>query len=568
MDIILESNKFSASQIRRLNYCRLFLQAVTLSDISDETGLQLDPSKLQGSPSDRSSTTKWLQVHQDRPSDAEWKLWRKANQLWSTPDGVLIRPLGVWLHPRSQQRQQHFAYLHRRRLYIRIGTTTTYQACKPTSHPGEYRFITRVRQMATLKDSHPVLVSVSPLNPDNWQVHPIYHTIIASGREPASGTTFDEFVNTLDPWEIDVLRMTTMHVDPNALCEALSHGLRAASDGSVRFTTQGAFGWVLSTDQGLQAATGMGPARGPRPSSYRAEGYGLLSILRFLIRIAEFTGRVEAWRGVLFIKGHQDEKIPYAQLPLLARLNVDADAMAGRFQDLHGQDRPLALITPRTGVHLHLLEGTVTSSHAAHLRHAYCGPPLLEYLRIKNGWSSSTVHSINWQAHGSALRKQITHRIHFVKFVHDVLPTHSRQNRMDKGKRTCPCCLSLHEDRDHILRCPTVARTSWRHKFLTKLAETCDNHYTYGPLRDLLLEAFRQWLDPDNPPLVQLPLDRYPVALHPLLATQNSIDGDNCLMGDLASSGQTSRTTICFETDTTYQRRTLLGTSGKWQSLL
>ncbi|KAI2494428.1 hypothetical protein MHU86_20111 [Fragilaria crotonensis] len=94
---------------------------------------------------------------------------------------------------------------------------------------------------------------------------------------------------------------------------------------------------------------------------------------------------------------------------------------------------------------------------------------------------------------------------------------------MDKGKRTCPCCLSLHEDRDHILRCPTVARTSWRHKFLTKLAETCDNHYTYGPLRDLLLEAFRQWLDPDNPPLVQLPLDRYPVALHPLLATQNSI---------------------------------------------
>ena len=79
--------------------------------------------------------------------------------------------------------------------------------------------------------------------------------------------TFEAFINTLEPWEIDVLRMTTMHADPNATCEALSYGLRAASDGSVRFLTQGSFGWTLSTDHGIQAATGMGPARGPRPSN-------------------------------------------------------------------------------------------------------------------------------------------------------------------------------------------------------------------------------------------------------------------------------------------------------------
>jgi hypothetical protein len=64
------------------------------------------------------------------------------------------------------------------------------------------------------------------------------------------------FVDTLEPWEIDVLRMNTMHADPNAVCEALSHGFRAASDGSVCVTTQGAFGWTLSTTQGIQVATG------------------------------------------------------------------------------------------------------------------------------------------------------------------------------------------------------------------------------------------------------------------------------------------------------------------------
>ncbi len=78
--------------------------------------------------------------------------------------------------------------------------------------------------------------------------------------------------------------------------------------------------------------------------------------------------------------------------------------MAGRFQDLRGQDRPMALITPRTGVQLHLIDGTVTSSHAATVRQAYSGPPLLEALRIRNEWWEATVASVNWQAHGSALR--------------------------------------------------------------------------------------------------------------------------------------------------------------------
>jgi hypothetical protein len=81
-----------------------------------------------------------------------------------------------------------------------------------------------------------------------------------------------------------------------------------------------------------------------------------------------------------FIKGHQDDKTLYAQFPLLARLHVDADSLAGQFQDVYGQDRPLVLLTPHTHVLLHLLEGTVTSSFAATLRHAYCGPLLMEFI--------------------------------------------------------------------------------------------------------------------------------------------------------------------------------------------
>ena len=585
MDLILDSDQFTNAQIRRLNYCRLFLQAVTLSDITDSTGTKLDMYKRQGKPTTTSSTTTWIHVNQDRPSEDEWKLWRKANLLWSDPNGMLHTPVKAWLLPRAQQRQQHFAYLRRRRLYIRV-SETKYQVCIPTLMPGDYRFHTRQRYFSTIKpDALPVDVIPSPTNPDHWRINiDLVQGIVPSIR-PDQATTFALFIDTLQPWEIDVLRLTTLNADPHALCLALSHGLRAASDGSVRFLTQGAFGWVLTTDQGVQAATGMGPARGPRPSSYRAEGYGLLSILRFLIRLKEFTGMVEPWKGTLvtdsqsvlktlvgggdkkfnatdepvkidgavvldvlcpdwdilieiqtalkelpemclkFIKGHQDDKTPYAQLPLLARLNIDADKLAGKFQDEHGQQRPMVLLTPQTRVLLHLIDGTVTSSYAATLRQAYCGPPLMEYIRQRNKWTVEELESINWQAHGSAIRKQIPLRIHYVKYVHDLLPTHSQQNKLDAGKRTCPCCTSTHEDRDHILRCPAPSRNVWRHKLLSKLSDTCISHHTYEPLRQLLLDATRQWLysgtanQPDDIPQCE----QYPEELHPLIRAQTSI---------------------------------------------
>ena len=387
MDHIMGSNLFTALQIRRLNYCRLYLHAVTISDLTDATGHRLDSSKLRGIPQLTSSTTTWLHVSQERPSEEVWTLWRKANLIWSHHNGTLHNPLGTWLFPREKQRQQHFAYIRHRRLYIRVGKTR-YQVCTPTSTPGEFRFHTRVRQYSKIKsDARPVQVTVSDVNPDHWRADPHTHPIQAD-HPPARAENFAAFIDTLEPWEIDVLRMTTSNVDPNALCVALSQGLRAASDGSVRFLTQGAFGWALSTDQGIQAATGMGPARGPHPSSYRAKGYGLLSILRFLIRIAEFTGRIEPWTGILvtdsqsvlktlgggdkefnatdepvcidgntvvldvlcpdwdilieiqhalqqlpelrlkFIKGHQDDKVPYAQLPLLAGFCVGIDIQA------------------------------------------------------------------------------------------------------------------------------------------------------------------------------------------------------------------------------------------------
>jgi hypothetical protein len=230
MEMILESNQFTALQIRRLNYCRLYLQVVTISNITDATGTHLDQSKLHGIPDAKSSTTTWIHVHQDRPSEDEWKLWKKANRIWSTIHGELHTAMGRWLHPRPSQRQQYFAYLHRnRRLYIRVDEMQ-YQVCTPTINPGEFRFRPRIRTYASIKatPAHPVHVTASRLKPDYWQIHPVMSDILPQILHNRA-QPFEAFINTLQPWEIDVLRMTTLNSHPNEICEALFHGLRAAS---------------------------------------------------------------------------------------------------------------------------------------------------------------------------------------------------------------------------------------------------------------------------------------------------------------------------------------------------
>jgi hypothetical protein len=104
MDAIQSSRKFTNTEICRLNYCRLFLNVVTISDLTDISGRHLDSSKLVGHHSLFSNVTCGADIHQESPSAKEWGLWRKANGLWSLPDGCLQQPLGDWVLDIHSQR--------------------------------------------------------------------------------------------------------------------------------------------------------------------------------------------------------------------------------------------------------------------------------------------------------------------------------------------------------------------------------------------------------------------------------------------------------------------------------
>ena len=84
----------------------MYLQAITLADLSQPNGTHLDQHMLAGQAHHSSSTTRLHPINQSRPSNHIWKLWQRANRLWSHSNGTLKKKLGSWIHTPHQLRRQ------------------------------------------------------------------------------------------------------------------------------------------------------------------------------------------------------------------------------------------------------------------------------------------------------------------------------------------------------------------------------------------------------------------------------------------------------------------------------
>ena len=112
MDIVLDHPNFKPHEIRSIHYCRLYLQAITISDITTASGTHLRPGVLAGVLLINSNTTQLKEFCQQRPDDTSWRIWRKACKLFSTKQGKLHQPLTEWLYHPSALRQQWPVYLN------------------------------------------------------------------------------------------------------------------------------------------------------------------------------------------------------------------------------------------------------------------------------------------------------------------------------------------------------------------------------------------------------------------------------------------------------------------------
>ena len=98
------------------------------------------------------------------------------------------------------------------------------------------------------------------------------------------------------------------------------------------------------------------------------------------------------------VKGHQDDHINLASLPIEARLNVDCDKHAKHKmqQVITPSDRQLATEGHGATFFIGKLEVTITMDDQ--LQYAAYAEPMFKYLCNRFEWTDRQPQEINWQA--------------------------------------------------------------------------------------------------------------------------------------------------------------------------
>lgn len=183
------------------------------------------------------------------------------------------------------------AYSYRNRLAVRV--MDGFVVCRQRSE-GLYRETDRVIRYQDIPNE---AVPATVVHEDDMCWRLVQRCEVLRHITRIDWSTFSTFIESLDPWEYDLLQHTRLN-DPRLAVLELQNNFFAGSDGSSKFQKQGsAFGWVVSTSSGERIATGNGPSRGATVDSYRADCSGMLTILRFLIRLADYTDMVGIWVG-------------------------------------------------------------------------------------------------------------------------------------------------------------------------------------------------------------------------------------------------------------------------------
>jgi hypothetical protein len=410
-------------------------------------------------------------------------------------------------------------------------------------------------------------------------------------------------VDTLPQWERDLLDQVVFDVSPFHLTTMFTHmanfdtsaalEIQFVSDGS-QIRDRMSFGWCLALPDGTRLAHCSGPGFGPG-TSHRAEGYGVLSAVRFIYQLILYTQSSEPWpvcfttdnKGLVIrldqrkqydisyanatlapdwdiveeiimtlrllpitpffahVKGHQDDTKAYEDLPLAAQLNVDADTLAGDHQTQFPSEHLVVPLLPSTGAHLCIGDRTITGHYSGRIREAASLPAYIAHLCKANHWVTAEWTNIDLVVYKRLIARNTHRHVNVVKYVHDKLPTATIRQYTDATiTTTCIQCHASFESFSHVLRCPHPSRRDWRKELLRTIRRHCEDNTTRLVLLQILTKGLESWFTGDL-----LSTDGFPPDFHRLIHEQNAIGWYALLRGFTSRQWTIHQHTHLFHND-------------------
>jgi hypothetical protein len=343
---------------------------------------------------------------------------------------------------------------------------------------------------------------------------------------------------------------------------------------------QGTFGWVLALGE-LILASAFGRAYGDKMDSYRAEGYGLLSLVTYVHHLFQFFNTpvpahlhltlysdnkalitkilkllnlprpvfpnetlqpsydvvqaiVTKCRGLKgvgadWVKGHRDRVVSTAALTRQERLNVKADKLAGDFQSQTAHKHRSAPLIGGCKVQLRIKKKTIHSHLRRRVRFTRRATILRERIRRKTGMSAEAFNAVDWDAHRLSCSNYKGRQRFLTQFLHGFLPVGKVVHRYDHVQylQSCPSCSAPIEDQIHWLRCPDPERQKWQSDLRAQVRKLWSINRDEPHLSDILEAGLYHWLRGEPFPAHQFPHHH----LQQLITSQEAIGWGQLLYG-------------------------------------
>jgi exonuclease III len=582
MEEVLKSRLFQPREIKYVNYCRLYLQVVTLSDIYNAQGTAFAVGIYDGYKSASQSHSLLLEPLQERPNAQTWTLWRRFLRSLSPDKCHVYDNLGPWFRGLSSRRRWPCYYSPSCDMIYRLSCSEyiPHRRINTTSFSENRSFF---GPCILPIDSIPVDITDIDVG---WYM---FQTTNPSNPpdEPNAFPSFSEYLQSLPDHECLLLqRYEILCDDVYDLCTNLQNisEIVLVSDGGAAFDC-GSYGWVMCNQDGTRLARGSGSVFGFDPRSYRAEGHGAKAGILFLVHCFLYcqqplpTGQFKFYcdnEGLLkkleylrsykhaiyatclhsewdivssvhrlqslfrpppeliHVKGHQDDSMHYDFLELQEQLNVDADKLATEELHEYSSIKSLVPFDPASGAQLNIAGKTVTRQLGTAIHNQHHLGPLRDYYSTRFQWSLETFENIDWAHYAMAYKRFPRHRTFYSKFGWKKLPIAKRlHQRTASYDHRCPSCSHDFEDDDHVFQCEHLPRSIWRTKLLDSINGSV-GEFLDPDLLAIIRIGIRSYFADSMPDFSERFPDGYSsTPYYDLIEQQNSIGWDHFIRGKL-----------------------------------
>ena len=533
MDTLISSNRFSSSEIEKINYCRIHLQVHNVSDIVNGNGSRIDYCAIHHIKNpDRISIYKW--PNQPKPSKACWRLWDEAiSSVWSMNDQYkLPTMLGHYI----QQPPFTSPWLYHsmsETLYYKI-STISYSVYKKS-----HNVRTRTRegnftlQYFTFQIPNEVKQAiVNRVNPRNVILEYVIDKKNFEEKELPIHSHIELF-----------FEQVKIPDNVTALIQQLKNGKAVAvSDASVHPDTNiGASSFLITTDDLQCSCSGSHgvPSGSERMDSYRAELYGIFSILCTLWRLCKwydiqdgtiiiacdnkaslenslkYDNRAAVTRSshdMLWaiqdlrkdfpikiihkhVKGHQDTK-SFKSLTLLEKLNCFTDLKADEYRKKieMSNDYEYSMLHYFSNWHCKINNNIITSKLEKSIKDHIYKKKIQSFLHHNKGYTMKSFEYIDWEVIESATNMlSLSRRIWLTKFVSGFSATAVKMHERGQWESPlCPICNVTNENTKHIFACLDHRVDKKYKNLLRKFAKFLDRLNTHPDIITIFHDALEQ----------------------------------------------------------------------------